>query len=147
VSAPAEILLVDDDRNEVDVALRALDRDGLEARVTIARDGLEALQALGLEGGDDAPPARPRVVFLDLKMPRIDGWEVLRRMREDPRTTDVPVVVMSGSDRPEDVRRSYALGANSFVQKRFDPRGPARYFVEAVRYWIGLNRTPQTGRS
>jgi two-component system response regulator len=146
VSGPAEVLLVDDDRNDVDVALRALDRDGLEARVTVARDGLEALQALGLEDDEDARPARPKVVFLDIKMPRVDGWEVLRRMREDPRTADVPVVVMSGSDRPEDVRRSYALGANSFVLKRFDPRGPARYFVEAVRYWIGLNHTPWMGR-
>lgn len=140
--APA-ILLVEDDRNEVDVALRALDRAGLEVSVAVATDGLEALEALGLEpDGDPEPP--PRVVFLDLKMPRVDGWEVLRRMREHPRTADVPVVVISSSDRREDVERSYALGANSFLVKRFDPRSPGHYFAEAARYWIELNR-PSTG--
>jgi len=135
------VLLVEDDRNEVDVALRAIERADLDVNVEVARDGLEALQALGLEkvGGAPAAQTPPRVVFLDLKMPRIDGWEVLRRMREDPRTANVPVVVLSRSDRAEDVVRSYALGANSFLVKRYDPRGPGRYFADAVRYWVDLN--------
>jgi two-component system response regulator len=135
------ILLVEDDRNEVDVALRAIDRADLDVRVDVARDGLEALEALGLEdGGNHAErPLPPRVVFLDLKMPRVDGWEVLRRIRGDPRTANVPVVVLSWSDRSEDIARSYALGANSFLVKRFDPRGPGSYFADAVRYWVELN--------
>jgi len=66
-------------------------------------------------------------------------------VREDPRTADLPVVVLSRSDRPEDVRRSYELGANSFVVKRFDPRGPGTYLVDAVRYWLELNRGPEPG--
>lgn len=139
------ILLVEDDRAEVEVAVRALDRAGIDARVEVASDGLEALERLGLEPDGGARPLAPRVVFLDLKMPRIDGWEVLRRIRGHPRTAEVPVVVLSSSDRPEDIARSYALGANSFLRKRFDPRGPGTYLAEAARYWVELNRSPQSG--
>jgi two-component system response regulator len=74
----------------------------------------------------------------------VDGWEVLTRMRASPRTARVPVVIVSGSDRPEDIRRSYALGANSYLLKRFDPRGPGTYLAEAARYWIEMNQvTPE----
>lgn len=139
----AAILLVEDDRDEVNVVLRALSRAGMDVPVAVANDGLEALEVLGLESavGRGAPPT-PRVVFLDLKMPRVDGWEVLRRMRQNPATADVPVVVISSSDRREDIQRCYTLGANSFVLKRFDPRGPGTYIVDAARYWLELNRTP-----
>lgn len=144
MSGHTSLLLVEDDRDEVKVALRALDRAGLGGGVEVAKDGLEALEALGIEpGGDDRRPATPRVVFLDLKMPRVDGWEVLRRMRAHPRTADVPVVVLSSSDRMEDIERSYELGANSFLVKRFDPRGPGSYVAEAARYWLELNRSPR----
>jgi len=139
-----DILLVDDDPDEVDVALRALERGGLDVGVAVARDGQEALEVLGLEPNDDVS-CRPRVVFLDLKMPRLDGWEVLRRMRAHPMTASVPVVVLSRSDRIQDIERGYALGANSVLVKHFDPRGPAAYFLEAVRYWIELNRVPSGG--
>lgn len=143
MSARTDILLVEDDRDELAVALRALRRAELDASIEVARDGVEALEALGLERTETEPPRPPRVVFLDLKMPRVDGWEVLRRMREDPRTAEVPVVVVSSSDRPEDIERSYALGANSFVLKRFDPRGPGGYIEAAARYWLELNCAPE----
>jgi len=138
------ILLVDDDRDEVVVALRAIEQAGIDAAVSVARDGVEALETLGLEPGG-AYPARPRVVFLDLKMPRVDGFQVLERIRHHPDTADVPVVVISSSDRREDIERSYALGANSFLLKQFDRRGPGRYLAEAARYWLELNRTSQEG--
>jgi CheY-like chemotaxis protein len=137
----AAILIVDDDRDEIDVALRALDRAGVDAPVEIARDGLEALELLGLEKENGASHETPSVVFLDLKMPRVDGFEVLQRMRENPATAEIPVVVLSSSDREEDIRRSYALGANSFLLKRFDRESPGGYVAEAARYWIELNRT------
>jgi len=144
MSGRPALLLVEDDRDEVDVALRALERAGLDAPVDVARDGLEALEALGLEAaGTPSPP--PRVVFLDLKMPRVDGWEVLRRIRGHPRTSSIPVVVLSSSDRKEDIERSYALGANSFLVKRFDRRGPGSYIADAARYWLELNCTSQEG--
>lgn len=141
------ILLVDDDRDELDVALRALRRAGLEARVEVARDGQEALELLGLEGEAAGAPLRPRVVFLDLKMPRVDGWEVLRRLRSSEATDAIPVVVLSSSDQAEDVEQSYALGANSFLVKHFDPRGPGSYIVDAARYWLELNHAPPEPRS
>lgn len=139
-----DLLLVEDNRDEVDVALRALRRSGLEASIEVARDGQEALVALGLEPDGGHPSIRPRVVFLDLKMPRIDGWEVLRSIRSDPRTADIPVVILSSSDENADIGRCYELGANSFLVKQFDPRGPGTYIAEAARYWLELNRPPPT---
>jgi two-component system response regulator len=135
------ILLVDDDRDDVDVALRALRRAGLSTLVAVARDGQEALEALGVEPGAAAEPTEPpSVMFLDLRMPRVDGWEVLRRVRLAARTAALPVVVISSTERPEEIRRCYALGANSFLVKRFDERSPGAYFAEAARYWVELNR-------
>jgi two-component system response regulator len=136
--------LVEDDRDEIEIARRALDRADVDVTVRVARDGLEALQALGLEPEGDGVPL-PSVVFLDIKMPRIDGWEVLRRIREEPRTRNMPVVVLSTSDLEGDIERSYALGANSFLVKCFDARGPGAYYVDATRYWVELNRMPPTG--
>lgn len=145
MSGPPCLLLIEDDRDYVDVIARALGKAGLEAELHVVRDGQEALDTLGIENGglSEARPL-PRVVFLDLKMPRVDGWEVLTRMRASPRTARIPVVIVSGSDRPEDIRRSYALGANSYLLKRFDPRGPGTYLAEAARYWIEMNQvTPE----
>jgi len=140
------ILLVEDNRDDADVALRAIRQAGVDAPVEVARDGLRALELLGLEpASSDETPLRPRVIFLDLKLPRVDGWEVLRRLREHPDTAALPVVVVSSSDEREDVRRSYALGANSFVVKRFDRRSPGRYLAEAARYWLELNHPPPRG--
>ncbi len=145
MSGPPEILIAEDERDEIEVALRALARSDLDVSVEVARDGVEALVALGLEGDADAASPLPRVVFLDLKMPRVDGWEVLRRMRDDPFTAEVPVVVLSSSDRKDDIRRSYALGANSFLVKHYDHRGPGSYIVQAARYWLEMNRTTAQG--
>lgn len=143
MSRPNEILLVDDDRDDVDVALRAVRRAELDVHVSVAHDGREALEALGVENGGSGPArVEPCVVFLDLKMPRVDGWEVLRRLREHPRTKDLPVVVLSWSDQARDVERCYALGANSFLVKRFAVQNPGDYFADAVRYWSELNNPP-----
>ena len=142
MTGASKLLIVDDDRDDLDIALRALDRQGLGGIVKVARDGQEALELLGLENGTPKSPIRPRVIFLDLKMPRVDGWEVLRRLREDEELADLPVVVLSSSDHEPDVKRSYELGANSFLVKRFDSRGPGTYIVEAAQYWLDLNRPP-----
>jgi two-component system response regulator len=147
------ILLVDDNSNDVAIALRALRRAGLDASVHVESDGLRALRYLGINGDDVSGPAIPdgsaghaipQVVFLDLKMPRMDGWEVLQRIRQDARTREVPVVVISTSRNPDDVQRCYAAGANSFLVKRFDEVRPGDYLVEAARYWLELNEMPPT---
>jgi CheY-like chemotaxis protein len=139
------ILLVDDDDDYLFVALRAIERTGLRVEVRIARSGSEALALLGLGSGAPAPaaPVRIVVVMLDLRMPGADGLEVLRRMHECDRTRAIPVVVVSSSDRPDDVRQSYELGANSYVVKRYLTGPPGAYVAEAVRYWIELNELPR----
>jgi len=141
---PAHILLVDDDADDVAVALRAVHlSEDLDVHVEVARDGREALAALGVEpNGSGIPRVSPCVVFLDLKMPRVDGWEVLRRLRASPLTRDLPVVVLSWSAEREDVESCYELGANSFLVKRFSMRAPGAYFADAVRYWVDLNQAP-----
>jgi CheY-like chemotaxis protein len=143
MSAPVEILIVDDDRDDVEIALRAIRRENLDVRVSVARDGGEALEMLGIEQeGGGRPAVVPQVIFLDLKMPRVDGWEVLRRVREHPSTQTLPVVVLSWSSLGHDIERCYTLGANSFLVKRFDPTRPGAWFAEAVRYWAKLNQAP-----
>lgn len=143
------ILLVDDDEDFVRVARRAIRRSGLDVHLSVAHDGGEALSALGLDdtaaaAAPEATPAEtaPVVVLLDLNMPVLDGWQVLSRIRHDAATQRLPVVVVSSSNRPNDVQRSYALGANSFVVKRYDSGRPGGYLVDAIRYWVELNEPP-----
>jgi two-component system, response regulator len=141
------IVLVDDDRDDIEVALRAARRAQLGVEITVFHDGRQALQALGIDGidGDGATARlRPRAIFLDLRMPRMNGWDVLRKLRESPQTRDIPVIVQSWSTQRTDIERCYAMGANSFVAKRLTPGNPGAYFTDAVRYWVQLNETPGT---
>ena len=137
-----DVLLVEDDSNDILVAMRAFRRHGLDENVKIARDGAEAHDYLL---GADTPPNGerrlvPRVIFLDLKMPKLDGLSLLQQLRSNPRTRDVPVVVVTSSDREVDVRAAYRLGANSFVVKQFDSAKPGEYLVDIARYWLDINR-------
>ncbi len=140
-----DLLLVEDNLNDVVVALRAFRLHGLEHRVKVLRDGAEALDYLSGEGSEHEPDARvlPKVVLLDLRMPRIDGREVLRSVRADARTRDLPVVVVSSSQAESDIRDCYEMGANSFVVKSFDAKKPGEYLVDVARYWLNLNRVAE----
>lgn len=111
-----DVLIVEDRPEDAEMAKMALERRIRGVTVQIARDGAEAIEFLT---NPDAP-VRPRLVLLDLKMPRVDGFEVLERLRDDERTASIPVVVMSSSALEPDVRRAYALGANSYVVKPTD---------------------------
>lgn len=144
--APA-ILLVDDDEDHLFVARRAIARSELPAEVRVAVDGDQALRQLGLhpDVADAAPPIA--VVLLDIGLPDLSGWEVLRRIRESERTRRIPVVVVSSSTRAEDVRRSYELGANSYLVKRHDHVRPGGYLAEAAHYWVDLNESPPARRA
>ena len=141
---PVEILLVEDNPNDVELALHALQRNHLTNRVEVVRDGAQALDYIFHTGPytgrgiDD----EPRVILLDLKLPLIDGLEVLRRVRADPRTAHLPVVVLTSSREEKDLVASYELGANSYIVKPVD----FVQFTEAVReiglYWTLLNEPP-----
>jgi len=144
-SSMSDLLLVEDNVSDIMVAQRAFRLHGLEHRVKILRDGAEALDYLTGEGlGDEAePPPLPKVVLLDLRMPRVDGRAVLQLMRADERMREVPIVVVSSSRAEKDMRDCYRLGANSFVVKSFDAKRPGEYLVDVARYWLNLNRVPE----
>ena len=138
------ILLVEDNPDDEAFARRALLRHDIANDLIVVHDGVEALDFLFARGphvGRDTT-VMPRVVLLDLKLPRMDGLDVLRAMRADERTRFLPVVVLTSSSEEGDVARSYALGANSYVRKPVD----YAQFIEAVRqlgrYWLLLNETP-----
>ena len=141
------ILLVEDNPDDVKLTLRALQNCNIANKVVVAGDGLEALNYLlgaGAHAGRDLSD-RPAVVLLDLKLPKIDGLELLRRMRADHRTKLLPVVVLTSSKEEQDIVTSYDLGANSYIRKPVD----FDRFVEAVRqlglYWLLLNEPPPAG--
>ncbi len=136
------ILLVEDNANDEFLTLRALKKYNVANSVTVVRDGAEALEYLfGTEGGKELPPL-PVVMLLDLKLPKVDGLEVLRRVREDERTRFLPVVILTSSKEEKDVLTGYKLGTNSYVQKPVDFTA----FVDAVGqlglYWLMLNQPP-----
>lgn len=137
------VLLVEDNPNDVALTLVALERSRLANPIVVARDGVEALDLLFPP--DDAPgdgAQLPAVVLLDIKLPRVDGLEVLERIRREPRTRSVPVVMLTSSREEQDLVRSYGLGVNAFVVK---PVGH-REFFEAIRdigaFWAVLNEPP-----
>ena len=138
------ILLVEDNPDDELLALRALRKNGVANEVVVAHDGVEALDylfATGEYSGRDIEDA-PQLVLLDLKLPRVDGLEVLRRVRSDERTRLLPVVILTSSKERQDMLDGYGLGANSYVRK------PVNFerFVEAVEqlklYWLVLNESP-----
>jgi two-component system response regulator len=139
------ILLVEDNPDDEVLTRRALKKNNIGNEVVVARDGAEALDYLfgtGTYEGRDLS-VMPQVVLLDLKLPKVDGLEVLRRIRADERTRFLPVVILTSSKEQRDLVDGYGYGANSYIRKPVD----FAQFVEAVRqlglYWLVLNETPQ----
>lgn len=138
------ILLVEDNPDDEILSIRALKRSNLANKIVVAHDGVEALDYLFGTGeylGRDATDT-PYLVLLDIKLPRVDGLEVLKTIRNDARTALIPVVVLTSSQEQEDMIRSYQLGANSFIRKPVD----VNEFIEAIRqlglYWMVFNKNP-----
>lgn len=137
-----KILLVEDNPDDEFLALRALRKNNVANEVVVARDGLEAINYLFGEGPQAGqPPLLPEVILLDLKLPKIDGIEVLRRIRGDERTRRIPTVILTTSGETVDIEASYDNGCNSYIRKPVD----FEQFIEAVRqmglYWLVLNKT------
>lgn len=140
-----KILLVEDNPDDEALTLRALHRNNIANTVVVARDGVEALDYLFARGAyiGRNPDDRPAVTLLDLKLPRIDGLEVLAQIRASPATRLLPVVILTSSKEEQDLLNSYRLGANSYIRKPVD----FGKFTEAVHqlglYWLVLNETPR----
>ena len=136
-----EILLVEDSEADIEMTLRSLREYNLCNTIRVARDGREALDML-FAGKDGAEGIRPRVVLLDLKLPKVSGHEVLRRMKSDEKTKGIPVVIMTSSGQQADIERCYELGANSYVVKPIGFEDFSRVIKELKLYWLVVNEAP-----
>jgi CheY-like chemotaxis protein len=139
-----DILLVEDDPMDVRLTLRALSASGMGDHVEVARDGEEALDFLfRRETFADAPQERkPRMIMLDLKVPKVSGAQVLREIKADPKTRAIPVVVLTSSRLDSDVAECYRLGANSYIQKPLDYDEFRTKIVAVAHYWLTINQSP-----
>jgi two-component system response regulator len=141
-SGELDILLVEDNQDDMDLALHALKREKLANHIFVARDGEEALDFLFCRGTfvQRSFESPPKLVLLDLKLPKVDGMEVLKQVKSDPRTKNIPIVIMTSSKEERDLLSGYKLGANSFIQKPVD----FDQFRETVKsiglYWLIINQ-------
>jgi len=140
-----EILLVEDNPEDLALTLRALRKANLTNHIHVARDGAEALEFIFCEGphADRKIENGPKVVLLDLKLPKVDGLEVLRRIKDDPRTKMIPTVVLTSSNEQNDVLESYQLGVNSYIVKPVNFESFAAAVVQLGMYWLLLNQPPK----
>jgi CheY-like chemotaxis protein len=137
-----DILLVEDNQDDVDLALHALEKGKLANRIFVARDGEEALDFLFCRGAftERSFDRPPKLVLLDLKLPKVEGMEVLKQIKNDPRTKTIPVVIMTSSKEERDLVAGYNLGANSYIQKPVDFDQFRDTVKTAGLYWLVINQ-------
>ncbi len=140
---PVEILLVEDSESDLQLTLRALKKANVTNRIEVARDGEEALDFMLARGPHAGRPGEnPRLVLLDLKLPKVDGLDVVRALKHDPRTRSVPIVILTSSKEQRDIVESYDLGVNSYIVKPVDFDGFMKAVMELGFYWMLLNQAP-----
>jgi two-component system, response regulator len=138
-----EILLVEDNPLDAELTLRGLKDQGLANRITWVKDGEEALDYVYRRGAHaNRPEPGPKLILLDLKMPRVGGIEVTRTLKSDDKTKRIPIVIMTSSKEESDVVDSYNLGANSYIVKPLDFEALAEVARQAGYYWLAINRAP-----
>ncbi|MBI4350727.1 MAG: response regulator [Elusimicrobia bacterium] len=139
-----EIMIVEDNPSDAELVLRVFRKHHLADCCVVLKDGVEALDFLFPESAPGEPAARrlPKVVFLDLKLPRVDGFEVLRRIKSEESTKNIPVVILTSSNQERDIKEAYDLGANSFVSKPIKAEEFNQAVAELTAYWLKLNRLP-----
>jgi len=148
ISQVVEILLVEDNPTDAELAIRTLKRSNLANNLVWVKDGAEALDFLFTRGeySDRNGCAPPRVVLLDLRLPKVDGMEVLRAIKGDARTRAIPVVVLTSSQEDRDVAESYKLGVNSYISKPVEFDAFAKTVAELGMYWLLYNHPPVIGK-
>ncbi len=138
-----EVLLVDDDELDAELTIRALRKEGLANRIYWAKDGQEGLDFVYRQGSfKDRDGTNPKLILLDIKMPKVDGIEVLRRLKSDSATRLIPIVIMTSSDRDRDVIESYRLGVNAYVVKPIDFENLSKAITHLGFFWMAVNRLP-----
>ena len=140
MSQPVQILLVEDNPNDIELTLHAFRKNKLSNRIEVVHDGEEALEYLFCTGKyADRPQTRPRLILLDLKLPKIDGLQVLKRIKSDPDTRKIPVVVLTSSKEQQDIISSYDLGVNSYIRKPVDFEQFNQVVSQLGFYWLLIN--------
>jgi two-component system response regulator len=134
----ADVLLVEDNPDDLELALHAFKLNQISDEIQVARDGAEALQLLFAAA--DTESHLPRVVLLDMKLPKVDGLEVLRRLRADPRTRRLPIVMLTASAQEHDIIESYELGVNSYIVKPVEYQRFSETVGQLGLYWLALNQ-------
>ena len=140
MATQVDILLVEDNQDDMELTLHALRKENLANNIQVARDGEEALEFLHHNGNSGTCP--PKLVLLDLKLPKIDGMEVLKQLKSDPRTKHIPVVILTSSKEERDLFNGYHLGANSYIQKPVDFAQFRETVKTAGLYWLVINQPP-----
>lgn len=141
-----EILIVEDNQDDLDMTLRALRKGNLANHIQVARDGAEAIDFIFCQGAHAKRVGgkNPKLILLDLKLPKIDGMEVLQRLKGDPRTKTIPVAMLTSSKEQRDVIESYNLGVNSYIVKPVNFESFATAVQNLGMYWLLLNEPPST---
>jgi CheY-like chemotaxis protein len=145
-STPVEILIVEDNPHDLEMTMRGLHKARLVNHIHVARDGEEALDFVFCEGAHAGRTMneQPKVILLDLKLPKVDGLEVLARLKADPRTRSIPVVMLTSSQEQSDLLESYQNGVNSYIVKPVNFEAFVQAVAELGMYWMMLNEPPET---
>ncbi len=141
--SPVNILLVEDNPNDVEITRRALEKGQVRNELTVARDGQEALDILFDVKNGNVP--KPGLILLDLNLPKVNGHEVLEKIKADPKLRSIPVIVLTASTREEDIVRTYDLGVNTFISKPVEFKDFIRMVTTIKEYWIVIATLPPAG--